>query len=138
MANLLSEHFTVYNYDRRGCGDSGDAPSYAIEREMEDLQVMIDEAGGSAVAHTLPYDAALLDGYMDGKVLPAKLWDVVTMPTLVIEGTESPVALRHAAQALVGVLPNARLLSKKGLGHTKKLDTQKISSELAAFFMGNR
>jgi hypothetical protein len=41
-----------------------------------------------AVAHTLPYDAALLAGYMDGKPLPAGLWTIVTMPTLVLEGTE--------------------------------------------------
>jgi pimeloyl-ACP methyl ester carboxylesterase len=89
------------------------------------------------VAHTLLYDAALLDGYMDGNPLPAKLWSAVTMPTLVLEGTESPTALRHGAQALAHVLPNAQLLSKKGLGHAKKLDTKRISSELAAFFMGN-
>ena len=88
-----------------------------------------------AVAYTLPYDAALLDGFMDGKPLPAKLWSEVTMPTLVLEGTESPAALRRGAHALAGVLPNARLMSKKGLGHTKKLDAKIISSELAAFFM---
>nr|WP_223285253.1 alpha/beta hydrolase [Paenibacillus sp. PL91] len=229
LANLLSKDFTVYNYDRRGRGDSGDTQPYAIAREIEDLQAMMDEAGGSAhvwglssgaalalqaaasgvsitklalheppfvvdaadrkppknfvkhvteliaanqraeaityfmtqgmgapsfvvhlmrimpgvwsrlmaVAHTLPYDAVLLDGYMDGKPLPAQLWSKVTMPTLVIEGTESPAALRHGAQALASVLPNAQLLSKKGLGHTKKLDSKKISSELAAFFIGN-
>jgi len=91
-----------------------------------------------AVAHTLPYDAALLDGYMDGKALPGELWRSVTMPTVVIEGTESPVALRHGAKALAGVLPNARLLSKQGLGHTKKLDAKKISSELVSFFMDIR
>jgi pimeloyl-ACP methyl ester carboxylesterase len=228
LANLLSEHFTVYNYDRRGRGDSGDTQPYVITREIEDLQSVIDEAGGSAyvwglssgavlalqaaarglsitklalheppfvvtaadrmppknfvmhvteliaanrqaeaikyfmtkgmgapsfvvsllrimpgvwsklmsVAHTLPYDAALLDGFMDGKPLPAKLWSTVTIPTLVLEGTESPPALRHGAQALAKVLPNAQLLSKKGLGHTKKLDAKKISSEFAAFFMG--
>jgi pimeloyl-ACP methyl ester carboxylesterase len=88
-----------------------------------------------AVAHTLPYDAALLDGFMDGKSLPTKLWSTVTMPTLVLEGTESPVGLRHGAQALANVLPNAKLLSKKGLGHTKKLNTKLISSELTAFFL---
>ncbi|WP_235549168.1 alpha/beta fold hydrolase [Paenibacillus sp. Root444D2] len=90
-----------------------------------------------AVAHTLPYDAALLDGYIDGKSLPTKLWSTVTIPTLVLEGTESPFALRHGAQALANVLPNAQLLSKKGLGHTKKLNTKMISSELTAFCMGN-
>ncbi|MBY6035988.1 alpha/beta hydrolase [Fictibacillus nanhaiensis] len=227
LANLLSEQFTVYNYDRRGRGDSGDTQEYAIAREIEDLQAIIDAAGGSAyvwglssgavlalqaaanganitklalheppfvvndeghkppkdfkqhvhklikdnrraeaikyfmtkgmgapsfivslmrmmpgvwsnlmaVAHTLPYDAALLDGYMDGKPLPAKLWSSVTMPTLVLEGIESPTGLRHGAQELAKVLPNAKLLSKKGLGHTKKLNTTIISSELSAFFM---
>ncbi|MDQ8735680.1 hypothetical protein [Paenibacillus sp. LHD-38] len=90
-----------------------------------------------AVAQTLPYDAALLDGYMDGKPLPVNIWSKVTMPTLVLEGTESPASLRHGAQALAGVLPKAKLLSKKGLGHTKKLDTKMISTELTTFFMGN-
>lgn len=48
-----------------------------------------------AVAHTLPYDAALLEGYMDGNSLPANLWSTVTIPTLVLEGTESPASLRR-------------------------------------------
>lgn len=86
-----------------------------------------------AVAHTLPYDAALLDGFMDGKPLPAKLWSTVTMPTLVIEGTESPASLRRGAQATAKALPHAQLVSKKGLGHTKKLDAKRISAELIAF-----
>jgi len=59
LANLLSEHFTVYNYDRRGRGDSGDAPSYAIEREIEDLQAVIDAAGGSAYVWGLSSGAVL-------------------------------------------------------------------------------
>jgi pimeloyl-ACP methyl ester carboxylesterase len=33
---LQSEH-TVYTYDRRGRGESEDAPQYAVEREVEDL-----------------------------------------------------------------------------------------------------
>jgi len=48
LANLLSETFTVYNYDRRGRGDSGDTPAFSVEREIEDLQALVDEAGGSA------------------------------------------------------------------------------------------
>lgn len=44
----LSEHFTVYAYDRRGRGDSGDTPPYAVEREMEDLAALIEAAGGKA------------------------------------------------------------------------------------------
>jgi pimeloyl-ACP methyl ester carboxylesterase len=48
LAAALSEHFTVFNYDRRGRGESGDTPPYAIEREIEDLAALIAEAGGSA------------------------------------------------------------------------------------------
>lgn len=48
LSELLSPHFTVYNYDRRGRGDSGDTQPYALEREIEDLEALIDEAGGSA------------------------------------------------------------------------------------------
>jgi len=48
LAKLLAPHFTVYNYDRRGRGDSGDTKPYAVTREVEDIEVLIDEAGGSA------------------------------------------------------------------------------------------
>ena len=44
----LSKHFTVYNYDRRGRGESGDTQPYALEREIEDIDALIREAGGSA------------------------------------------------------------------------------------------
>lgn len=227
LAFLLSEHFTVYNYDRRGRGESGNKPTYSIEREIEDLEALIDEAGGSAfvwglssgavlalqtaakganieklalheppfivdasdrqppkdfvrqmtqliadnhrveaiqyfmtkgmgvpsfvvkmmrlmpgvwsklmaVAHTLPYDATLLEGYTAGKALPTDTWRTVQMPTLVLEGTESPASIRRAAQALDKVLPQSQLTSKQGLGHTKKLDAKIISLELTAFFM---
>jgi alpha-beta hydrolase superfamily lysophospholipase len=48
LAELLASDLTVYNYDRRGRGDSTDTPPYAIEREVEDLGAVIDAAGGSA------------------------------------------------------------------------------------------
>src|SRR5579864_2270912 len=48
LARMLAQHFTVYTYDRRGRGDSGDTMPYAVEREVEDIDAMIDEAGGSA------------------------------------------------------------------------------------------
>jgi pimeloyl-ACP methyl ester carboxylesterase len=47
LAASLSPHFTVINYDRRGRGDSGDTKPYTVEREIEDLAALIDEAGGS-------------------------------------------------------------------------------------------
>ena len=48
LAQLLAPHFTVYAYDRRGRGDSGDTAPYAVEREIEDLAAVIAEAGGQA------------------------------------------------------------------------------------------
>jgi pimeloyl-ACP methyl ester carboxylesterase len=44
----LARWFTVYNYARRGRGESGDAQPYALEREVEDIEALIAEAGGSA------------------------------------------------------------------------------------------
>ena len=48
LARSLERHFTVFNYDRRGRGESGDTAPYAIEREIEDLDALISEAGGPA------------------------------------------------------------------------------------------
>jgi pimeloyl-ACP methyl ester carboxylesterase len=45
----LAPHCTTYVYDRRGRGESGDSPTYAVAREIEDLEAVIDEAGGEAV-----------------------------------------------------------------------------------------
>src|SRR5215213_1915998 len=59
LAELLSKNFTVYNYDRRGRGDSGDTRPYAIEREIEDLEALIKEAGGSTYLWGLSSGAVL-------------------------------------------------------------------------------
>ncbi|WP_010275669.1 alpha/beta fold hydrolase [Paenibacillus senegalensis] len=48
LANHLSAHFTVYNYDRRGRGQSSDTLPYAVDREIGDIEALIDHAGGKA------------------------------------------------------------------------------------------
>ncbi|ALU95981.1 hydrolase [Streptomyces globisporus C-1027] len=48
LAALLAEDFTVVNYDRRGRGASGDADTYAVAREVEDIAALVDQVGGSA------------------------------------------------------------------------------------------
>ncbi|AYY12620.1 alpha/beta hydrolase [Actinobacteria bacterium YIM 96077] len=45
----LTPHCTTYVYDRRGRGESGDSPDYAVTKEIEDLEAVIDAAGGEAV-----------------------------------------------------------------------------------------
>src|SRR5918992_2155148 len=47
-AEELAKHFTVFNYDRRGGGDSRDTTPYAVEREIEDIGALVAEAGGTA------------------------------------------------------------------------------------------
>jgi pimeloyl-ACP methyl ester carboxylesterase len=47
-AEELAKHFTVFNYDRRGRGDSHDTTPYALEREIEDIGALVAEAGGTA------------------------------------------------------------------------------------------
>src|ERR687892_401500 len=59
LAALLTEYFTVFNYDRRGRGDSGDTAPYAVEREIEDLDAVIAAAGGSASVYGTSSGAAL-------------------------------------------------------------------------------
>jgi pimeloyl-ACP methyl ester carboxylesterase len=230
LAGLLSERFTVFSYDRRGRGDSGDSAPYAVQREIEDLAAVIGAAGQdahvwalssgavlaleaaaagvpirklavqepplvvgpadrqppgdlhkhvsdlidagnrgeavrymmvdgmgapafvpamlrlipgawkklTAVAHTLPYDTRLLEGYQAGRPLPAGQWAEATMPTLVMCGArkESPDFLRHAAAAVAVALPDARLVERRGLGHTKALNTRVIADVLTEFLTG--
>jgi pimeloyl-ACP methyl ester carboxylesterase len=45
LASVLTQHFTVFTYDRRGRGESGDTEPYRIEREIEDFQAVAKEAG---------------------------------------------------------------------------------------------
>jgi pimeloyl-ACP methyl ester carboxylesterase len=59
LADLLAQHFTVIHYDRRGRGDSTDVQPYALEREIEDIEVLIDETGGSAFVYGISSGAAL-------------------------------------------------------------------------------
>lgn len=59
LAALLAPGFTVLNYDRRGRGDSGDTRPYAVEREVEDIGALVEEAGGSASVLGVSSGAAL-------------------------------------------------------------------------------
>ena len=60
LATSLASSFTVIAFDRRGRGDSGDTPPYAVEREIEDLDALVNEVGGGA---------ALVYGHSSGGVL---------------------------------------------------------------------
>jgi pimeloyl-ACP methyl ester carboxylesterase len=59
LADLLAPHFSVFHYDRRGRGDSTDTPPYAVAREIEDIEALINEAGESAFVFGHSSGAAL-------------------------------------------------------------------------------
>jgi pimeloyl-ACP methyl ester carboxylesterase len=59
LAASLAPHFTVYTFDRRGRGESGDTLPYAVKREVEDIDALIQAAGGAAFVYGISSGAAL-------------------------------------------------------------------------------
>jgi pimeloyl-ACP methyl ester carboxylesterase len=59
LAELLSKQFAVYVYDRRGRGESTNSKPFAIGREIEDIEALIDQAGGSACVYGISSGACL-------------------------------------------------------------------------------
>lgn len=59
LAKRLGERFTVYTYDRRGRGESGDTDPYAVAHEVEDIEALIAAAGGSAHLYGVSSGGAL-------------------------------------------------------------------------------
>jgi alpha-beta hydrolase superfamily lysophospholipase len=60
LVPILAGSFTVYNYARRGRGESGDTPPYQVSREIEDLAALVIRAGGSAYLYGVSSGGALV------------------------------------------------------------------------------
>jgi pimeloyl-ACP methyl ester carboxylesterase len=229
LAKLLSQNFTVINYDRRGRGKSTDTHPYAVEREVEDIDALMDTAGGSlylfgsssgavlaleaasklgnrvkglflyeppfivdnsrppmpedlaeqvnklvvanrsndavklffhqgmgiptvfvtmmrvlmpgwskmtGMAHTIPYDLAVLAGTQTGKPLPATRWASDQAPTLVMVGSKSEAFFHSSAKELVGMLPNAQYRVLEGGSHAAVMLTPKdLAAAVDGFFL---
>ena len=89
MAALLAPSFTVFSYDRRGRGDSGDTPPYAVEREIEDIAALIERAGGSADLYGMSSGAVLALRAAAHGLPVAKL--AMYEPPVSIDDVRSPV-----------------------------------------------
>jgi pimeloyl-ACP methyl ester carboxylesterase len=96
LAALLAPRFTVINYDRRGRGDSGDTAPYAVEREVEDLDALIGEAGGSAFVYGTSSGAAFaLEATARGlAITKLALWE----PPFIVDDSRPPVPPDYKAQ----------------------------------------
>jgi pimeloyl-ACP methyl ester carboxylesterase len=88
LARELAEDFTVFTYDRRGRGDSGDAAEYAIEREVDDLAAVIEVAGDDAVVFGQSSGAVL--ALHAAARLPQISRLAVYEAPFVIDGTRAP------------------------------------------------
>ncbi len=208
LAKLLAEDFTVYTYDRRGRGESGDGRAYEPQREIEDLKAVINVAGGTAgvygissgavlaleaakqlpcieklvvfeatmivddtrpvisdtyaarlstliknddrsgaiklfmregvgvpaigvffmqlmpawkqmktIAHTLPYDTAIVEKNQKGKPLVPEEWQSLKIPAMVIVGGKSPEWMQNGMKMLAEVLPNSCYVTLPGQTH---------------------
>ncbi len=223
LAASLAPTFTVFAFDRRGRGDSGDTPPYAVEREIEDVAALIEEAGGSAsvfghssgaalalkavadgvpiprlalyeppfivddsrppvpddyvahiqelveagrrgdavayfmiegvgvppevveqmrqapmwpgleaLAHTIAYDGMIMGDRMAGRPLPPSWSSARAVPTLVMDGGDSPAWARHAVEALADILPDAERRTLEGQDHGAAPEV--LAPVLEAFF----
>ena len=101
LAAALQDRFTVLNADRRGRGDSGDTPPYAVEREIEDLEALIAEAGGSAAVFGYSSGAtlALMAAAAGLAITGLALYE----PPFVVDGSRPPLAA-DLAERLAGLV----------------------------------
>ena len=59
LAARLLQEFTFIDYDRRGRGESTDTHPYAVDREIEDIEALINEAGSCVFLYGISSGAAL-------------------------------------------------------------------------------
>jgi pimeloyl-ACP methyl ester carboxylesterase len=80
----------VFAYDRRGRGDSGDTAPYAVEREIEDLEAVLDAAGGSAFVFGHSSGAVLaLDA---AQAIPSKITKLALYePPFIVDDSRRPM-----------------------------------------------
>ena len=83
----LEQHFSIYAVDRRGHGESGDGPAYAVEREFEDIATVIDSTGEPAhlLGHSFGALCALEASLLTGNIRKLILYEpAIPLPNMAI------------------------------------------------------
>jgi pimeloyl-ACP methyl ester carboxylesterase len=132
LAALLAPQFTVYTYDRRGRGDSGDNPPYAVEREIEDIDALIGAAGGSASLFGISSGAVLA---LDAAVrYPAKVTKVaVYEPPFIVDSSRAPITPDYLSR-LAGHVTAERRGDAVKLFLTEGIEMPGFAVTLMSFF----
>src|SRR5215475_5762351 len=106
LAAILADRFTVVTYDRRGRGDSGDTPPYAVQREIEDLAAVTGAVGGPAYLYGISSGAGL--ALETACAVPAKVAKLALYePPFVVDDTRPPVP-GDAVRQVTGLLARGR------------------------------
>jgi pimeloyl-ACP methyl ester carboxylesterase len=107
LAERLAPHLTVFNYDRRGRGDSGDTLPYTVEREIEDIESLIDEAGGVAYLFGLSSGAILAleaANKLSAKVAKLALYE----PPFILDDSRPPLPVDYVEQINAAIAAGRR------------------------------
>ncbi len=91
LVAILASDFTLFNFDRRGRGPSGDTPPYAVEREIEDIDAVAAAAGRTAYVYGSSSGAALALAaaeQLPGKITKLALWE----PPFILDPSARPPA----------------------------------------------
>src|SRR5438477_12362498 len=96
LARALMQHFTALTYDRRGRGESGDTAPYAVEREVEDIETLVKQAGGAAFLYGVSSGAAL--ALEAANRLPGIRKLVLYEAPFIVDGTRAPMSKEYWAR----------------------------------------
>jgi pimeloyl-ACP methyl ester carboxylesterase len=138
LAEVLKDRFTVYTYDRRGRGESGDTLPYAVAREVEDLAAVIEAAGGTVAIYAISSGVGLAlaaaDALGPGKIGKMVLYEfpiladgsrridpsyAEVMDRLIAKG-DNAGAVKHFMKNGVGI-PGFAVLMMQLMGVMRKL-----------------
>ncbi len=97
LTPLLAPHLTVFAFDRRGRGDSGDTAPYAVEREVEDIEALITAAGGNAFV--LGHSSGAVLALETARTLPDRIPKLaVYEPPFIVDDSRSPLPEDYVAR----------------------------------------
>ncbi|MBB5956433.1 pimeloyl-ACP methyl ester carboxylesterase [Saccharothrix tamanrassetensis] len=106
LAEALAPHFTVYTYDRRGRGESGNTAPYDVAREVEDIAALIEEAGGRAHLFGMSSGGTLVAEAVHRGV-PVNRFAIYESP-MVVDGTREPMSADLPAEVSRAVAEDRR------------------------------